>query len=186
MRDQFVAEKLMFAQRGYCSVAQLIAQPQLIDLRKHHRELVINGLMKLGDVQSRRRWVTHNEQVSRAVHDQLAPVMTAIAGVPVKPSYTYTIRYEAGAELPRHVDRAQCEYSISICIDFEPEPDGPTPWPLWLETRDGHVSIYQALGDGLFYRGRQLPHYRSRLPQKCRSTSMLLHYVNVEFTGPLN
>jgi hypothetical protein len=105
--------------------------------------------MKLGDIQSRRRWIAHKERVARAVQDQFAPVMGAIAGVPGKPSYTYTIRYEAGAELPRHVDRVQCEYSISICIDFGPEPDGPTPWPLWLETRDGHVSIYQALGDGL-------------------------------------
>jgi hypothetical protein len=112
--------------------------------------------------------------------------MAAIVGAPVRSSYTYTACYEAGATLPRHTDREQCTYSISLCIDFEPERSGPTPWPLYLDTRAGTVAIAQAVGDGLFYRGRDLPHYRKRLGPRCRSTSVFLHYVDAAFAGALD
>lgn len=134
--------------------------------------------MTFGDTQSDLRWIARDEQAARALHHQFMPLMAAIAGVPVEPAYTYTVMYEAGAELPRHVDRAECEYSISIAVDFDPTPAGPTGWPLWLVTAEGPVPIDQSLGDGLFFRGRQLPHYRHRLPAGRRSTSILLHYVS--------
>src|SRR5262249_53384975 len=114
------------------------------------------------------------------------PLMGAVVGRPIKPSYTYTACYESGSELPRHTDREQCEYSISLCIDFEPEPNGATPWPLYLETPRGVAAVHQALGDGLLYRGRLLPHYRFRLGPRCRSTSLFLHYVDADFRGSLN
>jgi hypothetical protein len=112
--------------------------------------------------------------------------MEQVAGVRVKSSYTYTAVYVAGAELPKHIDRAQCEFSVSLAVDFEPEPSGPTLWPLCLESRGRVVRVFQSLGDGLFYRGRILPHFRSPLPAGCRSTSVFLHYVDARFTGPLH
>lgn len=170
-------ERLGFARDGYVEVPGMIVQPQLRTLGGYHRRLLARGGMRLGDLQSERRWVARDEQIARALHHQFLPLMAAVAGVPVEPSYTYTAVYEAGAELPRHVDRAECEYSVSVSIDFEPTPAGPTGWPLWLDTDDGPVAIDQRLGDGLFYRGRRLPHYRSPLPAGCRSTSIFLHYV---------
>lgn len=186
MTGLLAACQLQFAREGYYQMPALIATVDLLNLRKHHRMLVAGGVMRFGDSQSSRRWVLHNERVARLLQHMITPVMSSIADVEVKPSYTYTASYEEGAELPRHVDRAQCQYSVSICIDFEPEPDGPTQWPLWLETRVGPVPIYQALGDGLFYKGCELEHYRTRLPPGCRSTSVFLHYVDTTFSGSID
>jgi hypothetical protein len=63
---------------------------------------------------------------------------------------------------------------ISIAVDFDPTPAGPTGWPLWLVTATGPVPIDKNLGDGLVFRAAN-----SRTTATgCRSTSILLHYVN--------
>ena len=113
-------------------------------------------------------------------------MVAAIAGEPVKPSYVYVASYQSGAELEKHTDREQCEFSISLCLDYWPEPANETPWPLQLQTEEGNVSIFQGIGDGLIYRGRSLSHWRGRLPQGHMSTSIFFHYVPAEFSGSLD
>jgi hypothetical protein len=112
--------------------------------------------------------------------------MSAVAGEPVKPSYVYLASYLSGAELKKHVDREQCEFSITLCLDFSPEPDLATPWPICLQTPTSTVTVYQALGDGLAYRGTRLPHYRSKLGEGQTSTSIFFHYVGADFGGSLD
>ncbi len=58
--------------------------------------------------------------------------MSALAGEPYQPSYVYFGSYRPGATLKPHVDRAQCELSISLLLDYTPEPDGASPWPIHL------------------------------------------------------
>ncbi len=116
----------------------------------------------------------------------MSQIVSDVARTRVKPSYVYLAAYQGGAELDRHTDREQCEYSITLCIDATPEPEVQSPWPILLDTRDGALRIWQYLGDGLLYRGRHLPHYRERLPDGCSSTSLLLHYVDHDFAGSLD
>src|SRR5205085_12676542 len=126
-----------------------------------------------------------------------------------KPSYVYAASYKEGAVLDPHVDREQCEYSISLQVDYYPEPlDGISPWPLFLEPfvppKDASASdrrfeqsefksddelkraVHLANGDGLLYKGRELVHYRNALPDGNRSTSLFFHYVSESFSGTLN
>ena len=109
-----------------------------------------------------------------------------MAGERLKPSYVYMASYLSGAELKKHTDRAQCEYSVTLCLDFSPEPTLQTPWPIRLDTSTGTVMVYQALGDGLAYRGTRLPHYRSPLGEGQTSTSIFFHYVGADFSGSLD
>ena len=76
-----------------------------------------------------------------------------MVGEVVKPSYVYLASYLSGAELKRHTDREQCEFSVTLSLDFSPEPQVVNPWPIRLDTAQGDVAVYQALGDGLIYRG---------------------------------
>src|SRR5271166_440368 len=138
-----------------------------------------------GDGQVGRRYAAHNEPVAMYVHEQLTPVVGDIAGTALKPSYAYFVAYQSGSRLERHTDRPQCEYSVTLLIDSTPEPGEQSPWPIKLDTSRGTVAIWQYLGEALLYRGRRLPHHRDRLPQGCSSTSLLLHYVDRRFTGPL-
>jgi hypothetical protein len=130
--------------------------------------------------------VAHNESVARFFHHQLTAAVTAIVGEPVKPSYVYTASYQGGAKLERHTDREQCEFSITFCLDYSPEPPLATSWPLRLHPQSGMVTVYQAIGDALVYRGRDLPHSRETLCQGQTSTSIFFHYVPQSFSGPLD
>jgi hypothetical protein len=124
--------------------------------------------------------------VARFFHHQLANTISAIAREAIKPSYVYLASYLSGAELKKHTDREQCEFSISLCLDFSPEPQLATSWPIRLDTPQGTVTVYQALGDGLVYRGVKVPHYRNVLADEHTSTSIFFHYVAEDFAGRLD
>jgi len=175
----------MFLARGYAPIAGLIHPFHLAALRRYYRYMIRRGLIYLGDEQSSRRYVAHNESVARFFHHQIANTISLIAGEPVKPSYVYLASYLSGAELRKHKDREQCEFSVTFCLDFTPEPRQATPWPIRLDTPKGKVTVFQALGDGLVYRGTQVPHYRDVLPAGQTSTSIFFHYVPAGFSGPL-
>lgn len=174
-----------FRKQGYVPLQGLIHPFHLGALRTYYRQLVRDGGLTLGDAQTPRRYYAHNERIACFFHHQLSAVVGDIVGAPIKPSYVYVASYQPGARLLKHTDRPQCAYSISTCIDFTPEPEGRTPWPLCLETKGGTVTIFQGIGDALLYRGPELPHYRTPLAKGCTSTSIFFHYVHRDFDGPL-
>jgi hypothetical protein len=174
-----------FRQKGYTPIGRLIHPFHLASLRRYYRHLIRTGNMRLGDDQSELRYAAYNESVARFFHQQLAATVSAIAGEPVKPSYVYLASYQGGARLEKHTDREQCEFSITFCLDYSPEPKLHSPWPLYLHTQSGTTQVFQGIGDGLLYRGRELPHSRETLPQGHTSTSFFFHYVQEAFAGPL-
>lgn len=169
----------------YAPIAGLIHPFQLGELRRYFRRQIRTGSVRLGDGQSPLRYIAHNDPATRFFHGQLTKAVSDLVGEPVKPSYVYMASYQSGARLEHHTDRPQCEFSVTLCLDYSPEPSGACPWPLYLETRTGTATIYQALGDGLLYRGRDLPHYRKTLAPGHMSTSIFFHYVAEDFDGPL-
>jgi len=176
----------LFQTRGYAPLHGLIHPFHIAALRRYYRHRIRSGMIPLGDGQSPRRYVAYNDPVARFFHSQIATTLSEVVGEPTKPSYVYLASYLSGAELKKHVDREQCEFSITLCLDFSPEPEFATPWPICLDTPRGKVTVYQAPGDGLAYRGTRLPHYRSRLGGGQTSTSIFFHYVSANFTGSLD
>ena len=175
-----------FRENGYVPLGNLIHPFNLAALRRYYRHAIRRGAIRLGDEQSSRRYVAHNENTARFFHHEIANAVSAIVGEPIKPSYVYLGSYLSGAELKKHTDRQQCEFSVTLCLDFSPEPELATSWPILLDTLEGTVKVYQALGDGLVYRGPSVPHYRHVLAEGHTSTSIFFHYVPADFSGPLD
>jgi hypothetical protein len=174
-----------FREKGYAPLGSLIHPFNLAALRRYYRHAIRRGTIQLGDHQSARRYVAHNESVARFFHHSIANAVSSVAGEAIKPSYVYLASYLSGAELKKHTDREQCEFSVTLCLDFSPEPECETSWPIRLDTAEGTVTVYQALGDGLVYRGTKVPHYRHVLAEGHSSTSIFFHYVPADFSGPL-
>ena len=174
-----------FRENGYAPLRHLIHPFTLAALRRYYRHAIRRGAIRLGDEQSSRRYFAHNESVAQFFHHQIANAVSAIVGEAIKPSYVYFGSYLSGAELKKHTDRQQCEFSVTLCVDFSPEPELATSWPIRLDTPEGTVKVYQALGDGLVYRGTQVPHYRHMLAEGYTSTSIFFHYVPADFLGSL-
>lgn len=175
-----------FQERGFAPLPGLLHPFHVAALRRYYRQRIRSAALPLGDRQSPRRYTAHNEPVARFFHHQITSTLSEVAGQQLRPSYVYMASYMSGAELKKHTDREQCEFSITLCLDFSPEPTLATPWPIRLKTPEGVVTVYQVLGDGLAYRGTRLPHYRSVLPEGQTSTSIFLHYVGADFTGSLD
>lgn len=186
-RWQEVANKNLeyFKAQNYVPLRGLIHPFHIAALRRYYRRAIRQGAIRLGDDQSPRRYVAHNDAVARFFHHQIASIVSATVGEAVKPSYVYFASYLPGAELKKHVDREQCEFSVTLCLDFSPEPELATSWPIRVQTSTGVAAIYQALGDGLIYRGTKVPHYRMILPEGFTSTSIFFHYVPAGFSGSL-
>jgi hypothetical protein len=146
---------------------------------------VREGYLPLEDGQSR-RYYRHNEPVVSLFHRELSPTVEHVVGTRIKPSYCYLGAYEPGAELKSHLDREQCEFSVSLQVDYDPAPRRTSPWPLWMHPKGKEpVPIHLAAGEALFYKGRELPHFRHPLPSGHRSISIFLHYVHADFPGSL-
>jgi hypothetical protein len=185
---QHAVEKasVLFRAKGYAPIPSLIHPFHIAAMRRYYRYLIRTGVIRLGDRQSPRRYAAYNEPVARFFHEHIAKMIATVAGEPIKPSYVYLASYLSGAELKKHTDREQCEFSVTLCLDFSPEPALQTPWPIELDTSDGTLKVYQALGDGLAYRGTRLPHYRGVLGEGQTSTSIFFHYVPADFAGSLD
>lgn len=186
-RRRAVAESLKT--HGYAVFTDLMPPLLLAALRRYYRSLLAEGFFPLGDDLVERRYVGHNETVAQFFHRLLVPFVTEIVGQPVKPSYVFFSSYLEGALLPRHVDREQCEWSISLQLDYVPEPAAATPWAIHLQPLAETAppqALRLALGDGLIYKGRELWHHREALPPGHRSTSLFLHYVPHDFAGKLD
>ena len=140
-------------ENGYVSVPGLIHPFHLGAMRRYYRCRTRKGSYLLGDEQVRRRFAAHNEEIARFIHAQLTHAISDVSGALLRPSYYYFVSYLSCSVLEEHVDREQCDYSITACIDVSPEPVDESPWPIKLGTGEDQVAIYQRLGDALLYRG---------------------------------
>jgi hypothetical protein len=177
-----------FTQAGWAPLRELVPPAQLRALQQYYRTAIREGRLPFGDSQVPLRDVQHDEPVARLFLTALTGVVQSIVGAPLKPAYAHAAAYREGAVPANHRDRAQCEWSVAFLVDYEPEPRGVSPWPLWLhrDTEDRGVAAFQHVGEGILYRGTELYHSRDALPPGHCSTHLFLHYVHRDFDGSID
>ena len=171
-----------FAEDSVCVIPELVKPDVIQTLRVHFQKLLKNGGMKLGDGQSPLRYIAYKDPEASLLQPYFIPVVTDISGVPVKSTYNYTATYIAGAKLPPHTDRPQCEFTISLAIESGNEKNDGYVWPIVIGTK----KITLKPGDAALYKGIELNHYRNTLPEGNTVTNIFFHYVNESFSGSLD
>lgn len=171
--------------RGYVVLDfELIPTAQRQALVAQHERLARYGRLTRGDAQSSTRRVRYNEPFARSAQTALCRFTSRVACQRLLPTFTYTAHYEADGNLPFHVDRAQCEVTLAICLDRNAAASGHS----LLCLKDGDLTACAELrpGWGLIFRGRDLPHGRVTIGTGSDApTVMLLHYVDQSFTGKI-
>ena len=71
-------------------------------------------------------WCKYGDISMDSLFDIVTPVMNAVTGLDLVPTYSYSRIYAKGAELLRHKDRFSCEISTTINL-------GGPQWPIYLE-----------------------------------------------------
>ncbi len=187
-QGMLAAARRQFADRGFAIVRDIVPPLQVAALRRYYRERFEQGFVRWEDQDGNRGYFAHNDARARDWHLELATLVRTVVGEPLTPSFAYLFGYRPGAYLAPHVDREQCELTISWQVDFEPDPDDVAPWPLYVEpagSTSAPVAVHLAPGEALIFRGRELRHSRDPLPNGQRSTTITFCYVKADFTGSL-
>lgn len=107
----------------------------------------------------------------------LKPLVEKITKKNLYPTYSYGRIYYNGAEMPSHLDRPSCEYSVTICLQKD-----SVDWPIWFKDAEGDIKpLSLDIGDMCVYKGTELDHWRLKYQGK-KQIQAFLHYVDV--TGP--
>lgn len=124
------------------------------------------------------RRIRHNDPLAALIHRDLAPRVEALVERPIKPSYSFLACYGEGGHVPAHRDRAQCRYTLDLCVE-----DGGfgEPWPLFVEDR----AYVFGPNEALLYLGCDQTHYRQARPAGSPASLVFFHFVDADFTGPL-
>jgi alkylated DNA repair dioxygenase AlkB len=101
--------------------------------------------------------------------------MNDIVGEKLYPTYAYSRWYKSGAELKPHVDKQECEISVSLNLYGD-------QWPIFMTNSAGDpVEINLKPGDAVVYRGMRSKHWREKF-QGTECVQVFLHYVRAD--GP--
>eukprot|EP01012_Entosiphon_sulcatum_P006841 TRINITY_DN13319_c0_g1_i1.p1 TRINITY_DN13319_c0_g1~~TRINITY_DN13319_c0_g1_i1.p1 ORF type:complete len:497 (-),score=69.03 TRINITY_DN13319_c0_g1_i1:11-1465(-) len=190
---------ISFAQVGFYHIPNMLPPIMLREMQLCYRRMVSAGVLAFNDGQAT-RYHLYNDPVGRFVQAQYAFAVSRLADRPVKPTYTYFGGYVGGSVLAPHLDRLQCEYTLTMQIDMDP-PD--YIWPFKVDVRALKAggkptklspapprferTLYLRPGDGGLIWGRRINHYRDdKLPPGHRSHNIFLHFVHREFNGSLN
>ena len=169
----------------YAVLRNIIHPLQIAALRKYFRTLDHKNFL-MPDLQGGSlRYASHNEEVASFIHHQLTTLVQSVTRELIKPSYSFLSVYKSGSFLPKHADRSQCAWNLSLLIDTDPETALSDSWPIYLEV-SGQKEIRLAMGDGLLYRGTDVPHWREALCDGEMTTLILCHFVRDNFEGDLN
>lgn len=104
------------------------------------------------------------------------PMVEGIVGKKLLPTYTYARIYFNDANLLPHVDREECEHSVSLSLGGEYN----ALWPLWFKNGEGDPE-YAALseGDAVVYQGNKVHHWRDAFEGQ-KQFQVFMHYVEAE------
>lgn len=110
------------------------------------------------------------------VMKDLRPYVEECFGKPMLPTYSCMRLYRKGDALACHRDREACEYSISVLVGRSTE-NPRLSYPLYFKMPSGtEISASCYVGDGVFYKGCETPHFRYPCPHDWYLT-VFFHYV---------
>lgn len=119
----------------------------------------------------------HHEIVFETVLEQLWPYIEVAVGEELLPTYAFARLYSNKDVLEEHIDRPECEISVTIQLGRSHHYS----WPIYM----GNTRLDLAEGDGVIYLGNSLQHRREVCegPENYYSGQVFLHYVrkNGEF-----
>lgn len=162
-----------FSTDRYAVVRDLLDTPVRKLLHDYAEGLARHGRLQDGDQQVPGTPCRFGDPFMESLLQHLRPRIESECGLGLDPSYSYFRVYRHGDRLARHTDRASCEISVTVNLG---QHAGPA-WPIWIDPGTGPAGIELAPGDGMIYRGMDVPHWRDPFAGD-RLTQVFLHYVD--------
>lgn len=170
-----------FNEYGYVVINDLVDTRWLNKMFDWWRRHKINGEVVMEDpsqvhgvhgpfeVMQRDRFIESADEVW-PMHDEVGDRIENILDISMVPTYSTGRVYYEGSSMDEHTDRDPCEISCTIPIAFDIQP-----WPIRVKSSKGDRPVVLNIGQGLIYRGCDLPHYRPALHE---STFVVQHFFH--------
>jgi hypothetical protein len=154
------------AARGWHRLSRVFTDVERVALFEHIVALQQAGFMSTRSLFSPLRYSMNGGVWMSAIHAQIRGWIERAVGCPVTATTAYGMIYEQGSDLPRHIDRPECDLVVSALLAYEPAAESPAQWPLYLAQKPDQSPVATNIvpGAGVLYEGRAIPHWRSPLP----------------------
>jgi hypothetical protein len=160
-----------FRDGGCLRVRSLLPTPARTFLHDYGLKCALAGQLRTDSPQVPGTPFCYGDPLMEALLEILCPRVETETGLKLHPTYSYYRVYGTGDVLDRHIDRPACEVSVTINLGSDRH------WPIWIEVDSDPVEFLLEPGDGLIYRGTQLPHWRTPFDGN-NAVQVFLHYVD--------
>jgi len=161
---------------GYIHLRQFIPQFMVEYLREYLNTLKTNNKLELGDAQVPESNCLYGDPALDTFMLMSTGFISKLVNKELLPTYTYARIYHNGAELLPHLDRAECEHSVTLSLGGE----YTHLWPIWVKDPEKHpnpfmIDLYP--GDVLIYQGTRIHHWRDKFLGE-KQYQMFMHFVD--------
>lgn len=172
MQSKISAEQIQqFQQKGYLVLRKPLDGLLMEVLERYVSFQRFNNHF-LDDKETVSKWC-YSDVFCESLMVQIQPMMEEVTQRALFPTNTVLRIYQTGGKLRKHVDRATCEYSITLTIGYE----ASELYPIWVRSEDKDIPLYLDRGDMLIYKGCEVMHWREEF--KGRSwAQVFIHYVD--------
>jgi hypothetical protein len=160
---------LHFQLKEYLSISsKLLSQTSIPELNDPSTEVVTT--------KGNNSFILTSPFIGESLLIYFTKIYSQIADKNLIPTYSFYRKYHKTNTLEKHTDRPSCQYSATIQIDSSEN----TSWPIWIKDKMGKdIKCDTKVGDIVFYRGEEVPHWREEL-QYDYSSHLFLHWVDRE------
>lgn len=93
--------------------------------------------------------------------ERLRPIVEKTLGLELWPTLSFYYTYTTGNQLPKHKDRASCEWVAGLCLGADPDfIASHGSWPLIIEHQGVDEKVALDAGDLVLFRGHETTHSR--------------------------
>ena len=133
---------------------------------------------KNGEILSPSFCAVVKDKILKVFHEMMAKEVSLHVGKELIPTYLYGRIYKKGADVYRHTDRPECEYSVSLTLDSSEEDKS---WPIFFKAKDDkEYKVEMNAGDAVIYKGQEVEHWRNEKLEKDWQTQLFLHFVDAK------
>ena len=163
----------MINKNGYEVVKQFIDYSFANFLKNYFDVIVRKGICDMGDDQAPNSFCIYGDAAFDTLMVMCVPIIEKQLKREIIPQYTYARIYLKNSILEEHVDRPECEISVTITLGGEYD----RLWPICIKDYEDNTNCIELdIGDAMIYYGSDLKHWRNKF-NGISQYQIFSHYV---------
>ena len=178
MNDLTKTPQDLYNEHGFYLIKNFIPRFFSDYLKEVLHTLKVNDKLEKGDLQVDKSLCVYGEPAFDTFALLSAPMLSNLVGKELAPTYTYARIYLNDAALLPHIDRKECEHSVTVFLGGE----YTHLWPIWMKKPDIHQTPQMcslAEGDAVIYKGSEVHHWRDNF-EGTNYYQLFIHFVEVD------